>query len=191
MLEMMVTWKSEYISVFVENFFWYSRWKMWNFCLNVLYNVFKPNSSPPAISCRFIPHYLPNFMSLKKIINYNLCCPHSFGYVAFHCSIVGLSRATSSKKIDSLFPSRYQLPVVPWEVVWYNAHFSACLDFVWFGLVHAVTTALNSHVNCLTVFRQHYFLWSSTTSDFCTQSSSSSKNILSLGWRGMWHRCHI
>lgn len=48
-----------------------------------------------------------------KPIKCNSACLSILGNVAFHCRMIGLSRATFCKQSNSPFPSTYQLPISP------------------------------------------------------------------------------
>lgn len=66
-------------------------------------------------SCSFLStHTISCSHSFPDPAKFSLCSPYIPGCVACHLSVVKLPVATLFKKMDSIFPRHYQLPVAPW-----------------------------------------------------------------------------
>lgn len=119
--------------------------------------------SNPLTSPRFIlllqPTYLPTF----KAIKYYLYCPYALVCVDF---AEGSLPGASPLKLTLHLLGSYQLPIAPLLEVGASCstHLSMlkfCLVWAWGGLVHALSTAVNScsPLPCCVQTTVIYYLW--------------------------------
>lgn len=120
-------------------------------------------------------HYHLNFIYLFIPDKSNLWCPHIFGCVPFHWSVVDFPESILLEKTDYISPSNNHFPKVPW--LWVGFLISSSIFMVEFGLtlglVHAVMTTLINTCSCLDRSKKLNFLviiclcFFNSSSSFC------------------------